>query len=118
MQAVMYVPLILIPQIVFSGFTVAPADMSKSALTVSRLTPTFSAQTIMDTSFLWQKELSGELMRDHRQSYSNLDPDRDFSTGDIFNKSKPATHALLGLLAWAFGSYIVAWITLRKRERV
>jgi len=118
MQAVMYVPLILIPQIVFSGFTVAPADMSKSALTVSRLTPTFSAQTVMDTSFLWKKELGGELMRDHRQSYSNLVPDRDLSTGDIFERSGPAVHALLGLLAWTIGSYIVAWITLKKRERV
>jgi ABC-type transport system involved in multi-copper enzyme maturation permease subunit len=118
MQAVMYVPLILIPQIVFSGFTVPPADMSKSALAVSRLTPTFSAQTVMDTSFLWKKELGGELMRDHRQSYSNLVPDRDLSTGDIFERGGPATHALLGLLAWTIGSYAVAWVTLKKRERV
>jgi len=118
MQAVMFVPLILIPQIVFSGFTVAPADMSKSALAVSRLTPTFSAQTVMDTSFLWKKELDGELMRDHRQSYSNLVPDRDLSTGDIFDRGGPAMHALLGDLLWTIGSYIVAWVTLRKRERV
>ena len=118
MQAVMFVPLILIPQIVFSGFTVAPADMSKSALTVSRLMPTFSAQTVMDTSFLWKKELGGELMRDHRQSYSNLVPDRDLSTGDVYDRGGPAIHALLGLLAWTIGSYITAWITLKKRERV
>lgn len=118
MQAVMFVPLILIPQIVFSGFTVAPADMSKSALAVSRLTPTFSAQTVMDTSFLWRRELGGELMRDHRQSYSNLVPDHDLSNGDIFDRGGPATHALLGLLAWTVGSYVVAWAALRKRERV
>ena len=118
MQAVMFVPLILIPQIVFSGFTVAPADMSKSALAVSRLTPTFCAQTVMDTSFLWQQELSGELMRNHRQSYSNLVPDHDLSNGDIFDRGGPALHALLGHLLWTIGAYIAAWITLRKRERV
>jgi hypothetical protein len=72
----------------------------------------------MDTSFLWQKELSGELMRDHRQSYSNLVPDHDLSNGDMFDRGEPAADALLGLLAWTVGSYIVAWITLRKRERV
>jgi ABC transport system ATP-binding/permease protein len=118
MQAVMYVPLILIPQIVFSGFTVAPADMSPSALAVSRLTPTFSAQTVMDSSFLWQRQLNGELMRDHRQSYSNIVPDHDLTGDDIFDRGGPAAHALLCLLAWTAGSYLVAWVTLRKRERV
>ena len=63
MQAVMIVPLILIPQIIFSGYTVPPSDMSRSVLSVSRLTPTFCAQTIMDTSFLWQQKLSGDLMQ-------------------------------------------------------
>src|SRR5207237_459227 len=57
MQAVMFVPLILIPQILFSGYTVSPSDMSRSVLVVSRFTPTFCAQTIMDTSFLWNREL-------------------------------------------------------------
>jgi hypothetical protein len=44
MQAVMIVPLILIPQIVFSGYTVAAHEMTPAVLRVSRLMPTFSAQ--------------------------------------------------------------------------
>ncbi len=118
MQSVMFVPLILIPQILFSGYTVSPTDMSRSVLLVSRFTPTFCAQTIMDTSFLWQRELSGDLMRDHRESYRNLDPQREFSNGDVFTKKRPAIRGLLGNLMWGLAAYLVAWITLKKRERV
>ena len=118
MQAVMFVPLILIPQIIFSGRTVAPADMSKSVLAVSRLTPSFSAQTVMDTSFLWQRELSGDVISDHHQSYVNLDPDRTFATGDVFNRSRPAWLALLGHAIWGVLTYFVSWFALKKRERV
>jgi ABC-type multidrug transport system ATPase subunit/pSer/pThr/pTyr-binding forkhead associated (FHA) protein len=118
MQAVMFVPLILIPQILFSGYTVSPTDMSRSVLFVSRLTPTFCAQTIMDTSFLWQRELSGDLMRDHRESYRNLDPQREFSNGDIFTKKRPAMRGLIGNLMWGLAAYLLAWFTLKKRERV
>jgi ABC-type multidrug transport system ATPase subunit len=118
MQAVMFVPLILIPQIIFSGRTVAPGDMSKSVLAVSRLTPSFSAQTVMDTSFLWQRELSGDVISDHGQSYRNLDPDRDFNTGDVYNRGGPAWWALLGHFIWGVLTYFVSWFALKKRERV
>jgi ABC-type multidrug transport system ATPase subunit len=118
MQAVMFVPLILIPQILFSGYTVASTDMTHSVLVISRLTPTFCAQTVMDTSFLWQRKLSGDLISDHHQSYRNLDPNREFSTGDVFNKARPAVRGLLGCFMWGAFTYLVAWITLKKRERV
>ena len=119
MQAVMFVPLMLIPQIIFSGRTVAPGDMSKAVLAVSGLTPSFSAQTVMDTSFLWQKELSGEVISDHGQSYRNLDPDREFfTTGDVYNRGRPAWLALLGHAIWGVLTYFVSWFALKKRERV
>jgi ABC-type multidrug transport system ATPase subunit/pSer/pThr/pTyr-binding forkhead associated (FHA) protein len=118
MQAVMFVPLIIIPQILFSGYTVSPSDMSRSVLFVSRLTPTFCAQTIMDTSFLWRRKLEGELMRDYRDSYRNLDPQHDFSNGDIFTKKRPAIRGLIGNVMWGLATYLLAWITLKKKERV
>ncbi|MDQ3621436.1 MAG: FHA domain-containing protein [Verrucomicrobiota bacterium] len=117
MQAIMIVPLILIPMIVFSGYTVPASDMEPPVLRVSRLMPTFSAQPVMDTSFLWQRELSGDVISDHGQSYRNLDPERDFSTGDVFNRFIPAAFALLGHALWAMGGYVVAWLTLRCKER-
>ena len=120
MQAVMIVPLILIPLIVFSGYTITPADMKDSspkAYAVAKLMPTFSAQTVMDTSFLWKKELEGELMRDHGQSLRNLDPERELSTGDTYEKARPAWWALIGHALWLLGSYLTAWIALRMKER-
>ena len=120
MQAVMIVPLVLIPLIIFSGYTVTPSAMSESSpkvLTVAKLMPTFSAQTVMDTSFIWQRELEGELMRDHGQSLRNLDPERELSTGDIYDRAKPVWFALMGHGWWLLGSYLVAWLALRMKER-
>ena len=120
MQAVMIVPLVLIPLIIFSGYTITPADMkdaSPKAFAVAKLMPTFSAQTVMDTSFLWKRELEGELMRDHSQSLRNLDPERELSTGDTYETARPAWWALMGHGWWLLGSYLTAWLALRMKER-
>ncbi|HEX8295792.1 MAG TPA: FHA domain-containing protein [Chthoniobacteraceae bacterium] len=138
MQAVMIVPLMLIPMIIFSGYTVSPGDMISEytdkliaagkdpeahdtrhppVLRVSRLTPTFSAQTVFDTSFLWQRELNGKLMEDHAQSYRNLDPERELETGAVFERSRPAWLALMGHGFWLLGTYLISWFALRARER-
>ena len=117
MQAVMIVPLLIIPMIIFSGYTVRPTSMTDAVLRVSKLTPTFSAQTVFDTSFLWQRELGGELMSDHGQSLRNLDPDREIERGAIFNKSRPAWLALLGHFLWLVCTYGISWGALRLRER-
>ncbi len=117
MQAVMIVPLILIPQIVFSGFTVPASEMTGLVRRVSRLMPSYSAQVMMDTSFLWRRQLSGQTMSDHMQSYRNLDPDRELGSRDTFARRRPATWALLGHGAWAIGTYAAAWLALKRRER-
>ena len=52
-QAVMWVPLILIPQILFGGFVVTVPEMSPSVFWFSHLVPSFSAQRIMDVSNLY-----------------------------------------------------------------
>jgi ABC-type multidrug transport system ATPase subunit len=52
-QAVMWVPLILIPQILFGGYVVRPADMTPSALAFSRLMPSFLCQRVMDVANLF-----------------------------------------------------------------
>jgi ABC transport system ATP-binding/permease protein len=136
MQAVMIVPLILIPMIVFSGYTVSPSDMindyteklhkaglptetwlakNPPVLLVSRLTPAFSAQTVFDTSFLWKREV-GVGTRDYHQSLKNLDPDGDLA-GELFLKSRPAWLALLGHFLWLIGTYGISWAALKSRER-
>ena len=49
-QAVMWVPLILIPQIPFGGFVITVPEMSMGVYRFSHLVPSFSAQRIMDVS--------------------------------------------------------------------
>ncbi len=117
MQAVMIVPLLIIPMIIFSGYTVAPTSMSKSVLFVSRLMPTFSAQVVFDTSFLWQREIRGELISDHGQSYRNLKIDDEVDTEVPFTLSRPAWLALLGHFLWLVSTYGIAWAALKSRER-
>jgi ABC-type multidrug transport system ATPase subunit len=52
-QAVLWVPLVLIPQILFGGVVVTVPDMSKSVRAFSHLMPSFAAQRIMDTAALY-----------------------------------------------------------------
>jgi ABC-type multidrug transport system ATPase subunit len=51
-QAVMWVPLILIPQILFGAFVVVAPDMKDGVLLFSRLLPSFNLQRIMDVSLI------------------------------------------------------------------
>ena len=52
-QAVLWVPLVLIPQILFGGVVVTVPDMSESVRAFSHLMPSFAAQRIMDTAALY-----------------------------------------------------------------
>jgi ABC-type multidrug transport system ATPase subunit len=52
-QAVLWVPLVLIPQILFGGIVVSVPDMTKSVFMFSHAMPSFSAQRIMDVSALY-----------------------------------------------------------------
>jgi ABC-type multidrug transport system ATPase subunit len=47
-QAVMWVPLVLIPQILFGSFVVTLPEMSKSVRTFCQIVPSFAAQRMMD----------------------------------------------------------------------
>jgi ABC-type multidrug transport system ATPase subunit len=52
-QAVLWVPLILIPQILFGGVVVTVPDMSSSVRVFSHIMPSFAAQRIMDVGALY-----------------------------------------------------------------
>jgi len=52
-QAVMWVPLILIPQILFGGYVVRVADMTPSARTFCRAMPSYLCQQMMDVANLY-----------------------------------------------------------------
>ncbi len=52
-QAVMWVPLILIPQILFGGYVVSLADMSSGARAFSQLMPSAALEKIMEVSQIY-----------------------------------------------------------------
>lgn len=54
-QAVMWVPLVLIPQILFGGFVVTVPEMTESVRTVSRIIPSYAAQRAMDVSHIFSR---------------------------------------------------------------
>lgn len=120
MQAVLVVPLVLIPQILFSGFTVPVLDMSPSVYHVARLSPTFAAQTLVRVSIFWGQKIGGEYLDTYHDTFTNLNyyepKEEKPANGKLYDKSGPYTYALINLFSWALVSYGVAWWALRRIE--
>jgi ABC transport system ATP-binding/permease protein len=121
MQAVMTVPLVLIPMIIFSGYVVKPTAMKDKKLVsfVASCTPGFMSQRLMDVSFVYDRDLIGDVNEEHYQAIKNVEAnDRDNRNDqDRWVNPKPATYALLGHAAWTIVTYFGAFIVLRSRER-
>ena len=136
MQAVLVVPLILIPQIVFSGSVFPTDEMRPAVWWVTAFFPSYAAQTAIDTGLLWGKKLDGNLANTRfPKAYRNLEllleprhkqPDgsldlyevpRVLSMGKVVDQVGPGARALLKLLGWTLLGYIAAWFGLRAKER-
>ena len=117
LQAVMIVPLVLIPQILFSGFVPPAGDMKAGPYFISRLMPSAAVQSVMDTSLFWRKKISGSMRVDYPSAFSNLNRDRSLKNGQVYANAKPAWWGLGTLAAWAVGAYWAAWFALRGKER-
>ncbi len=117
MQAVLVVPLVLIPQILFSGFTVPANEMSNSVHAVSRVMPSFAARTMVDTSFLWEQMIARNTLSDYWTSVRNIKRLEEFKMGESFRRPGPGMVALLTHALWALVTYFVAWRALRAREK-
>lgn len=117
MQAVMLVPLMLIPQILFSGQVVPASEMSKPVRIVSSLLPSYSAQRVMDVSLLWKKKIARDTLSDNWSAFRNINENNDIKTGQIYDKIWPALSAMLKLFAWFALGYVIAATFLKKKER-
>lgn len=117
LQAVMLVPLILIPQILFSGFTPPAGDMKTGPYVLSRVMPSAAVQNVMDVSLFWQKKITGAMRVDFPSTFSNLNRDKSLKNGVVFTQSGPAWTGLATLGAWMVGAYAAAWFALRGKER-
>ena len=142
MQAVMIVPLVLIPQILFSGLVVETSDMSsKLVYAVTNIMPSYAAQTMMDVGAFHERKIIGGVYNnrkkagDHlkdlllREYVSNppqagmtkgemrLKAAESFKAGKVYSRPDVGFAAAAKLLLWALVGYVVAWIGLRAKER-
>ncbi|HEY2123605.1 MAG TPA: FHA domain-containing protein [Chthoniobacterales bacterium] len=123
MQAVMLVPLLLIPQILFSGFTVPAKDMPPPVLALSEVMPSFASQRISDVSDLLDQKISGDLIRNYPTAYFNINDwyrsrtGERIASGSIYTESRPLWVACLTLLLWTIGGFICSYWLLSRKER-
>jgi hypothetical protein len=117
LQAVMVVPLVLIPQILFSGFMPPAGDMKSGPFLVSRLMPSAAVQSVIDTSLFWEKKISGAMRVDFPSTFSNLNREKSLKNGQVYTDARPGWWGLGSLLAWTVGAYWAAWFALRSKER-
>lgn len=117
LQAVTIVPLVLIPQILFSGFIPPAGDMQPGPYFVSRLMPSAAVQSVIDTSLFWQKKISGAMRVDYPSAFANLNRDKSLKSGQIFSNATSAWWGLGTLAIWTAGAYLAAWFALRGKER-
>jgi len=122
MQAVMLVPLLLIPQILFSGFTVSTEDMAPPVLMLSQIMPSFASERIADVSFLIDKKISGELAHDYSKAYFNINDwyrsrtGERLKTGVVYTDTRPLWVAYLSLILWTLSGYIGSFWLLGRKE--
>jgi ABC transport system ATP-binding/permease protein len=123
MQAVMLVPLLLIPQILFSGFTVPAKDMPPPVLALSEIMPSFAAQRIMDVSFLIDQKITGDLVRNYPGAYLNINEwyrsqtGKRLQTGAVFTETRPIWVACFSLLLWTIGGFVCSYWLLGRKEQ-
>jgi ABC transport system ATP-binding/permease protein len=117
-QAVMLVPLILLPQIVFSGFVLPSlAEGGGAKKVVSEIMPSYSSQKLMDVSILWDQELTQSFLRDHQFSSHNIDPRGTLAVGQKYLDTDIGFLSLARLTGWCVVTVAIAWFGLRSRER-
>jgi hypothetical protein len=81
MQAVMIVPLALIPQILFSGLVVKAPEMKPPAFFVTQFSPSYAAQTIMDLSCFQGEFPTGLRAANNRPGFDHVSFLNQRSTG-------------------------------------
>ena len=122
-EALMLVPLFLIPQIVFSGFSPPAKDMSQPVLWVSQIMPSFAAERISDVSLLLDQKITGDLITQYRTPYWNTNKwyhaqtGQDLLNGTIYAEKRPLLVAYLSLVLWTLFSFAASFWLLARRER-
>ena len=142
MQAVMAVPLVLIPQILFSGLVVETNQMSSPAVyALTQAMPSYAAQTMMDVGAFLDRPVTGALYDAHKKAgdhlrdlllrqYVSHPPRAEMNKGDLralaaaqfhlgarYQRPEVGIVAALKLVGWMLSGYLVAFFGLRAKER-
>ncbi|HEX4083374.1 MAG TPA: FHA domain-containing protein [Chthoniobacteraceae bacterium] len=117
MQAVVAVPLVLIPFILFSGQAPSASELSRRPVIseIARFMPSFAAQRCMDLSFFWHRRIAADTTAGHEIAYRNLPADSKVENGAVFTAASPGWHALGVLLLWTCGCAAATSIPLRRQ---
>jgi ABC transport system ATP-binding/permease protein len=122
-QAVMLVPLFLIPQIVFSGFSPPAKDMSQPVLGISQIMPSFASERISDVSLLLDQKITGGLITKYRTPFWNTNEwyraqtGQDLLNGTIYTDIRPLFVGYFSLVSWTLLAFGASFWLLARRER-
>ena len=122
-QAVMLVPLFLIPQIVFSGFSPPAKDMSQPVLRISQIMPSFASERISDVSLLLDQKITGGLITKYRTPFWNTNEwyraqtGQDLLNGTIYTDIRPLFVGYFSLVSWTLVAFGASFWLLARRER-
>ena len=142
MQAVMAVPLVLIPQILFSGSVVETNQMTSPVVfALTSAMPSYAAQTLMDVGAFIGRPITGGVYNAHKKAGDHLKdlrlrelvahpPSPTTTRGDlraiasadlgvrkVYARTDIPFAAALKLAGWTLLGYWAAWFGLRAKER-
>jgi ABC transport system ATP-binding/permease protein len=123
LQAVMLVPLILIPQILLSGYTVETSQMDPPVLLVSQIMPSFAAERISDESLLLNRRIAGDVSEKFDRPYDNLNQyhraatGQRFKTGQTYTDARPLWVGYLNLFLWSVTGFVLSYVGLMRKEK-
>ena len=123
LQAVMLVPLILIPQILLSGYTVETSQMDTPVLIVAQIMPSFAAERISDESLLLNRRIAGDVSEKYDRPYDNLNQynrgatGQRFKTGQTYTDARPLWVGYLSLFLWSVAGFVLSYAGLMLKEK-
>jgi len=116
-HALVAVPLLLIPQILLSGFVTPAHEMRPEVRAVARLFPAYSAQRLMDFSAVWERPATRQVLSDFWDAVANVKEVTGLKTGETISDPRAGWYAVGGLGVWVICGLGTAWIGLWRRSR-
>lgn len=119
-QATLVVPLVLLPQVILSGFVLPPIQEKGVKKVISEILPSHASQFLMDTSLLWNTEVDMNdiaLRADYFPAHQNVANQVELASGEIYDDDTVARGQVRKLVIWSLAGMVATWVGLKARER-